>query len=314
MITEMTIKLSDKQKYVLLNTLHIANSFARLDFSAGLYKLSNFAYATKDNLTENWKVASESFEKEFKSRQMIKPEEGHHVFSVCHKTINNWIDVIATSDKNLIPVDLTFGGKTNSQDAISSFCDALNLVICLAVGQMDTLWKVAYGYRDSVTNKPLCKKTRLAFSDSEIDDIRKSLLTPFKNIGAYQCIGIFSPKLSENVRCIYEIYKGLLFEYDCRGVNDYPPYKQAKDGEPLPEIGFPMQFIADGTTPTKEIRNIIEGLENEDYSISRPVRHDSSGHTYYPIFSPGSREKYQELLPDEKLYRKRNGYFVITTQ
>lgn len=310
MIDTITIHITKKQKETLFKALKIAQCFANIDFISGFKCLSTFAFSEEKSLADSWKNIVKKFEKEYIKRQFVIPEEKSKVSQIFSDAIGFWTSKFESCKDDTITIQLA----QESQETISYLADALDMIIRLSLGQFDGLYKCAIGIVDTKEKHTVSTKYGLDFSDLEVDTTRKGIFVPFQKLSIYQSYGIHSAEVSEKVRSIYEIYKELLFEWRCYGVDAFPPYKVAEDGEPLPKVEFPLQYIADADTPASEIALLIANLFNADYPIIRESKRDFSGRAYYPVISETGRELYVSLQPGEKLYRKVNGYFFVKKQ
>lgn len=138
-----------------------------------------------------------------------------------------------------------------------------------------------------------------------IGDCRNDCIALYlsKGLTAGASLGIYSSELSENIRELYDFYKVLMYEMGVKGCYGFPVKKTAKTSMPLPSVEFPLEYVGEFTDDI----TTFEERWNKDKQESLKKFSDEPDKLYLPV----GEYTYQVLRPGDKIYKKRNGNYIL---
>lgn len=189
-----------------------------------------------------------------------------------------------------------------SEEEVSLLKYYLDLPTRIVSGQWDRL----IGFLKATTYKgDFVDTIAIAMTRGFIGDYRNKCIVFYrsKGLAAGASFGIYSQELSKNVRELYDFYKVLMYESGAKGCYGFPVKKPANTASPLPIIEFPLEYM-------DEFHGDIATFEKQWNANKRePLKKfsDEPDKLYLPV----GEYTYQFLRPGDKIYKKRNGYYVV---
>lgn len=189
-----------------------------------------------------------------------------------------------------------------SEEELSLLRYYLDLPSRIVLGQWDRLvdFLRTTSYKgDFVDALSISEKTTF------IGDCRNDCLALYlsKGLTAGASLGIYSPELSENIRELYDFYKVLMYEMGVKGCYGFPVRKASKTSMPLPSVEFPLEYVGefDGDITTFEERWDKSKQESLKKFSDEPDK----------LYLPVDEYTYQVLRHGDKIYKKRNGNYIL---
>lgn len=301
---QIQFKLLKKQIQNIQNGFQIKQYFLEQKWLEGLKTLVQFSFPEEKELSESAEIEIKNLMELFLTDNLVALGD---IESYKYQNMESFLKL---KDKFDSITDTEFTIEMSS-DEIGEFNQTLDFITRMACGQWDRWAELLHWFK----NDDAYLYPYLLCIDREIDKYRNEICPYYeiKDLSYGASFGIHSKNITEEVRCLYDIYKVMMFENNQGGVYAYYPHAIAH-GYPKPIIQFPYRAHIAYHGNNEELKKWVKELENLkkqvlDWGQEKEPYFDD-GVWWFPL----GDGKWQTPKSDETIYQTYNGYFIFVNE
>ncbi len=276
---DVHFELDKQQASVLLSGLYIYSKVCAVEIKGALKSIFHIFTNEKGDI---FLPEADKYFEEY-DRYLYKYYANCDPFESVKTLRNKFVSkIFMDSEDNILKFDINL--TINDVFIISRMAE---LIIRTVIGQW---WQL-----DIQMNEVFLYKER----EHHFKDIRDEVTDFYTNRGIYgtNCsLGVHSKEVNDNVRILYDIKQILHFE--CFGGAFYPTPICSSTSHFVPKIEFPITFVMTFDGDDKKIEKALRGAKRYN---------DCTDLLWLPV----KEYTFQKIEKGDKIYLKRNGYYII---